>query len=481
MLDTTILKNELQTRINALTNASTFDQVLDIAIASKKATAAGVALTRANLDSHLQRLTNLIGAGSTIEDLIEIAATTTPESGAFPIGHIKKCAFSGEKYFDSNNHEWLMSGLLHSKAGYEQALNNPALRSHGRQVYSANSLTSGQTVKSATDGLGNIVIACGSNTHVIVSNDNGDSFRAVPHNLPNKAVTVEHIGGHFVVAGNNSSSIFTSYSSNGGNSFSASSNARGISAGVADTVRSSSNGVGALFVYQGSGTEAVYKTSGTANAAVTLPAAIGSYIPLIQFFGGAFYVAPKNTSGYYKTVNNGTSFTTHSKPAAVSSVADEYIVSALGRFIWMGQSGSYRGFRYTTDFVTWHDLFDVLPIALKEYNSAFASYGIRIFIHSVTNGVILCSPLGNFFSPDFESWEVVHFSRSSEELAGSGAQYGFFGNLVFGGADAYSSNAAALSTSVLKVDYSNPDYVGIHKHGVPQVDSAGMLDYVRIK
>jgi hypothetical protein len=480
MLDTTTLKNELQARINALTNASTFDQVLDIAIASKKAAAAGVALSRTNLDSQLQRLTNTIGAGSAIEDLIEIAATTTPETGVFPIGHIKKCAFSDEKFLDSNNHEWLLSGLLHSKAGYDQALNNLALRSHGRQVYVASSATQGQVVKSAEDGLGNIVIACGSNTHVIVSHDFGETLEAVPHNLSNKAVTVEYIGGHFVVAGNNSSSIFTSYSSNGGTNFSAQSVARGISAGVADTVRSSSNGVGALFVFQG-GAEAVYKTSGTANSAVTLPAAINSYLPLVQFFAGAFYVAGKNIQSYYKTTNNGANFTTHSKPSGVGSVVDEYFISALGRFIWMAQSGSYRGFKYTTDFVTWYDLFDVLPVALREYNRAFASVGIRIYIHVVAGGVVVCSPIGNYFSNNFIEWTVINFSRSAEELAGAGAQYVFCGNLVCGGIDAYTPYSTTLSSSVLKVNYAIPDYIGIHRHGIPQIDTNGYLDYVRIK
>lgn len=480
MLDTTALKNELQTRINALTNASTFNQVLDVAIASKKAAAVGIALTRTNLETQLQRLTNAIDAGSVIEDLIEIAASASPEGGAFPVGHIKKCAFSGEKFTDSNNHEWLMSGLLHSKAGYDQALNNPSLRSHGKQVYVANSLTAGQTVKSAEDGLGNIVIACGSLTHVIVSHDFGETLQAVPHNLPNRAVTVEYIGGHFVVAANNSTGIFSSYSSNGGMSFSASSTARGIASGVTDSVRSSSNGAGALFVIQG-GAEGVYKTSGTANSAVTLPAAINSYLPLVQFFGGAFYVAGKNISSYYKTTNNGANFTTHAKPSHAGSVVDEYFISALGKFIWMAQSGSYRGYRYTTDFVTWYDLFDVLPIPVKEYYTAYSVSGFKIYIHAVLGGVIICTALGNYFSDDFINWKVIHFSRSAEELAGAGAQYVFCRNLVCGGMDAFTPYASSLSTSVLKVDYSNPDFVGIHKHGMPTLDTNGTIDYVRIK
>lgn len=483
MLDTTALKNELQARINALTNASTFDQVVDIAIAERKAAQAGIALARSNLATQLQRITNAVGAGSAIEDLIVLAAGARGDADSLPIGHVGKFAFSGDKFTDNNFHEWLLMGLLHSKAGYDRALENPGLRSFGQQIYTANAATAGTPIKGATDGLGNFVIACGNSTNVMVIKNNGESVLAVPHNLPGNAVTVEHVAGHFIVAGNSASNIFTSYSSDGGDSFSASSNARGIAGGIADTVRSSASNAGALFVCQGS-PGAVYKTSGTSNAAANLPASIASYVPLVQFFEGAFYVAQRNSWNYYKTLNNGEAFTTHAKPAGVNVVANEYFFTALGRFIWVGQSGASWFFKYTTDFETWHDTFELMPVALREYINHHGNSGLQIFAHPVQGGVVVSTAIGSYFTANFESWKVVSFSRSAEELAGTGASLGFFGNFVFGAVNPYTgsiSTPGAPSTSILKVDYSTPDYVGIHKRGVPQIDEYGTIDYVRIK
>lgn len=399
----------------------------------------------------------------------------------FPIGYIRKSGFAGEKYPDDHGHEWLMVGLLHSKSGYEKAVLNPSLRSHGRQVFAASASTAGAIIKAADDGAGNIVVATGSLTHVLVSNDGGETVRAVPHNLPNRAVTVEYIGGQFVLAGNNSSAIFTSYSVDSAiSAFSASISSASVTGATADTVRSSANGtVGALFVVQGA-TGAVYKTSGVSNSAVTLPAALGSYVPLIQYFAGAFYVAAKNISGYYKTINNGASFTTHTKPSHAGSVVNEFMTVVMGKFFWGAQSASYRAIRYTTDFVTWVDFFDSVPVSVREWFQ-YTGGGSQITVQAAGSGLVISTPIGCWYTTDLVSWVPINFSRSAVELAGSGASYVFHKNLVMGGADRYTQQGASLNSSVLKVDYSNPDYVGIHVNGIQGPDSDGLLNYVRIK
>lgn len=478
MIDLTVLKTQLQARINGLSNASTFDQVIDVAIATKKAVSAGVNVDRSIVDTQLQRVTDALGAGSAIEDLIVIAASSEGDGDSIPIGAIQKFGFAGDKFTDNNKYEWLVYGLLHSKTGYEKALNNPGTRAYGEQVFTAEANTAGSVTKAADDGVGNIVIACGSLTHVIVSHDFGATFVAVPHNLQNRAVTVEYVGGHFVVACNNSTAIRTSYSADGGQTFSEESVARTLSGGVSDTVRSSCSGTHAMFVANNN-VNAVVKTNGTTSTAITLPAAVNgsSYTPLVQFFSGAFYVAGKNVTNYYKSINNGASFSNHTKP--VSSVINEQVCVALGTFFWMGQSGTTRIYKYTNDFTTWNDLFDLLPNYLAE-SLKNTGTGYQVNIYEVTGGLILNTHLGNYFTSNLLDFSLIHFSRSPIELAGNSAQYVCFKNLVMAGKGLDDNNGAALNSSVLKVDYSSADYVGVHKQGVaPLVD--GQVDYVRIK
>lgn len=478
MFDLTVLKTQLQARINALTNASTFDQVIDVAIATKKAVSAGVYVDRTIVDAQVQRITNALGAGSAIEDLIVIAASAEGDGDSIPIGAIQKFGFAGEKFTDNNNHEWLALGLLHSKTGYEKALANPGTCAYGQQVYTAQASTAGSVTKAADDGLGNIVIASGSLTHVIVSHDFGENFVAVPHNLPNRAMTVEYVGGHFVLASNDTTAIRTSYSADGGANFSSASVARGLSTGVTDTVRSSSSGTAAMFVVSND-PSAVVKTSGTANTAISLPAAINgtSYNPLVQFFNGAFYVAGKNVTGYYKTTNNGTSFSNHNKP--IGPVIEEQLCVALGRFFWMGQSGSQRYYKYTSDFVTWHDLLDLLPEYLVK-NLQTVGSSTQVTIYAVTGGLVINTYLGNYFTTNLIDFKLIHFSRSAAELSGSGANYILFKNMVMSGKANNDLSASTFSTSILKVNYSTPDYVGVHRNGVSSVTN-DELSYVRIK
>ncbi len=478
-MNLTALRNELQARINALTNASIVDDVISVAIATKKAATVGVYVDRTNLTVQFQRVTNGIGAANAIDDLIAIAASIDSNTESIPLGTVQKFAFAGDKFTDSNNHEWLYFGLLHSKAGYERALENPGLRAYGRQVYTAQANTAGRVTKAAEDGLGNIVIACESATHVIVSNNNGETFNAVVHNLPGKAVTVEYVGGHFIVAGNDAERIFTSYSENGGQSFSNSTNARAFADGVADTVRSACSGVVALFVTNNT-RSAVSKSNGLNNTAVTLPAAVNgsSYTPLVQFFNNAFYVAGKNIQTYYKTINNGVEFTSHNKP--IGPLIQEQTCVALGKFFWMGQSGSTRIYRYTSDFVTWKNLMDILPVGLVQAISESSYISTAITLAKVKDGLLICTSIGNYFTADLENYSLIHFSRSARELAGATTEYYCFGNIVAGGIVLTDAGTGQSSSSLLKVNYAEPDYVGVHRNSVASITDH-QVEYVRIR
>lgn len=474
MLDTTALKNELQTRINALTNASTFDQVIEVAIAAKKASSIGVILDQANLNTQLQRVTNAVGAASAIEDLIILAASASTDGLHPPIGHVKSCPFSGDKFTDSSGHEWLLKGLLHTKAGYEKALEQKALRSYGQLVYPGG--VNGMITQAATDGLGTVVIATSNATHVLVVKDGGNTVTAVPHNLPGKATGVIFVGGAFVVASNTAAAINTSHSTNAGESFSVASVARVLTSGVADSVRGSSDGTTGLFVASGD-VACVSFTSGTVKANRTLPVAvIGSYIPLVQAANGVIIIGRKNTNSYLRTTDGGANFSTINAP--VSSVIFQDMTYALGKFFWCGHSGSTYYFFSSVNGLDWVDVSQSIP---EPFRSHFGSLGGSLFVRvfSVTGGMVLGLQNSFYFTTDFVNFELINFSRSAEELGGSNAQYFCFRNLVMGGFSLNESQGGSKS-AMLKVDYTTPDYVGFHFNGASNIIE-GMCDYVRIK
>lgn len=477
MLDLANTKNQLQTRINALNNASSELAILNLAIAAKKAEAAGIYLTRTTLDTQIQRVNDAFGAGTDIEYIIALAAGVGVDGADVPIGTIKKFAFAGDKFFDPIGQEWLMVGLLHSKSGYEKALSQVNLRSFGRQVYTAQTATAGMTTQGATDGLGNIVIAISNANFVLVSNDNGETIRAVPHNHAAKVVSVVYVGGHFVLASNDANTLKTSYSSNGGAEFGATVNARGLSGAAAiDSVRGASDGTTAMFIV-GNESACLALTSGSARTARTLPAAMpASYIPLIDVMAGIFIIGRKNNNTYFRTADGGANFTTHPNP--VGSVISMEIAVANGRFYWSGSSGSDYYFKNSVNGIDWVDVMPQLPEPFKSYfRSVFAGAYIRQF--KVNGGLLVILKGIPYFTTDFVNFKQINFSRSAGELGGSVSHYYCFHNLVLGGFSLNESQGNS-NTSVLKVDYTTPDYIGIHSEGVSTI-SDGQADYVRIK
>lgn len=114
----TTLIAEVQARCNALTSGSSISQVIDVAIAAKKVERAGGSIARATLDTELQRVVDLSGGGSQIEDLIALAAAN--ENFASGLGYLPDYgalqAFAGKatSFTDINGAEWLKTGYLGS-------------------------------------------------------------------------------------------------------------------------------------------------------------------------------------------------------------------------------------------------------------------------------------------------------------------------------------------------------------------------------
>lgn len=97
---------EVQTRIDALTGASTLDDVLDAAIAAKKMEAGGGTLDRTILDTELNARIAAMGGSTLIEDLILAAATVQPETEAsapLPIIPTKDLGAAGFPFMADTN------------------------------------------------------------------------------------------------------------------------------------------------------------------------------------------------------------------------------------------------------------------------------------------------------------------------------------------------------------------------------------------
>lgn len=88
MIDLSQTVTELQSRINALTNASSADDIFDLAITAANAEVVGVYINRTPLDAQLQRLNNLIGSGTGIEDLIALFVSVQKKSTSHPVGTV---------------------------------------------------------------------------------------------------------------------------------------------------------------------------------------------------------------------------------------------------------------------------------------------------------------------------------------------------------------------------------------------------------
>lgn len=164
----TALTAEVQARCNALTGSSTTDEVIDAAIAAKKVERAGGVLTRTTLDTELQRVINLSGGGSQIEDLIVLAASVeipADSSGGYTpaYGSIAPFAENGINFTDLNGLEWLKTGYTTNDLGaYPDAVRTPV----PNNIYSTRT-ASGTAFAGATysEALGKFFIGSAGKIH----------------------------------------------------------------------------------------------------------------------------------------------------------------------------------------------------------------------------------------------------------------------------------------------------------------------------
>jgi hypothetical protein len=448
MLDLTVIKTQLQTRIDALTNGSTLDDILDIAIAAKQAELIGVKITRTNLDTQLQRIANAVTAGSPIEDLIVIAASLKKEDDAI-IGEIREFIYRGDKFTDEKGREWLREGKLHTVAGYDEAYAIAALRSYGREVYVPTSKTITHTPRQcARDGLGNLVIACGSSDYVLVSHDNGNTILLVEHNHDEPVTGVVFVGTHFILASNTATELKTSYSSDGGSNFGSVTVARTLVSATPDSVAGAASATTALFVAAGT-TAAVTMANGatkTSRTLVNTPIS-GNHV-LICAHGTTLIVASTGTSTYQKTTDGGATFSS-SNPGKGTP---ERIFSHIGKFYWSGSGTLYR----TSDLVSWEDMLSLVPVELtynsiNSYNGSFSTFPVK-------NGFILGNPARGYFlyTQDFISYSRMMPSQTADELTYGGTNYfEVFGDLLT------ATSSSDFAAKILKFDVDIADYIGV--------------------
>lgn len=122
------MNSEIQARCNALTNDSSLDDIRDLAIAAKIVELAGGTLNRTVLSEQIQRVVNLSGASSAIEDLIALlsALIQAPEAiDPLPIGVLAPFVDQNINFTDANMREWLKTGYISTDlASYPDAVHS---------------------------------------------------------------------------------------------------------------------------------------------------------------------------------------------------------------------------------------------------------------------------------------------------------------------------------------------------------------------
>lgn len=120
------INDEIQARCDALTNDSSLDDIRDLAVAARIIDLAGGDLNRTVLSEQIQRIVNLSGAGSEIEDLIAFlsALIKSPEAiDPLPIGILAPFVDQHINFIDANMREWLKTGYISTDlASYPDAV-----------------------------------------------------------------------------------------------------------------------------------------------------------------------------------------------------------------------------------------------------------------------------------------------------------------------------------------------------------------------
>lgn len=176
------IATEVQARCNALTSGSSISTVIDCAIAAKKVEMAGGSITRTVLDAQIQRVIDLSGGGSAIEDLIVLAAVEAPTqvvTDTTPVGRFVTGLGSWAGYLPC-------AGGTYLKAAYP-ALNAGMLSGLQQQVFTTSATTLAASV-------------AGSSLDPVVGSTTIDNVRYVPA-----------VGGMYMIGGsqsyNNSGSV----------------------------------------------------------------------------------------------------------------------------------------------------------------------------------------------------------------------------------------------------------------------------------
>jgi hypothetical protein len=262
-------------------------------------------------------------------DLIQSVQST-------PIGGLRWCPESGTDITDGDGTYYLRTGLAVAIGSYTEAATKEHLKVSG--IAATNSTAVGVT-QVADNGAGTIVACYGHATNVLVSTDYGATWAAVAHALGGgTAVGVVWTGTRFIVSGNTTTNMYTSYSTTGASFTVGTSQA---AAATADTARGAWNGAVALFAAAGGTAAAFTTTNGTALTARTLPASLGA--PNIIVGGSTFFIVHGSATAY--STSDGSSFTSRTLPATGSRAA---YIGAL--WVVVRSSSTY----YTSpDLTTW--------------------------------------------------------------------------------------------------------------------------------
>lgn len=266
------------------------------------------------------------------------------------VGAMRFFPESGNSITFQDGSEWLKTGLVKNKTGYNIASITPSLQVLG--IASTGTVPTGIT-DWAHNGSGTIVVVTGSDaTNVHVSTDYGVTWSAVAHNLTVAACGVAYNGTTWIVVGNDATTFKISSSTAPTTTWTPRTSPTAFSGGTSNTASAAWDvTAGKFVVVAGGGTAnfAAYSANGTTGwTAVNLATSLGANPVSVRASGSGAFVAVSQGTNTTQKSSDGITWTNGG-----TNIAGSRLTYALGGFIRVYSSINGYVYKSTDGGTTW--------------------------------------------------------------------------------------------------------------------------------
>lgn len=267
------------------------------------------------------------------------------------VGSMRLFPESGNSITFQDGSEWLKTGLVKNKTGYNIASITPSLQVLG--IASTGTVPT-NIIDWAHNGSGTIVAVTGSDvTNVHVSTDYGVTWSAVAHNLTVAACGVAYNGTTWIVVGNDATTFKISSSTAPTTTWTLRTSPTAFSGGTANTASAAWDTTASKFVVvAGGGTAnfAAYSANGTTGwTAVNLATSLGATYVSVKASGSGAFVAVSQSSNVTQKSSDGITWTN----GGTTGTSLSRLTYALGGFIRVYSSTNGHVYKSTDGGASW--------------------------------------------------------------------------------------------------------------------------------